>query len=351
MRRRGKVSSHAHMGADYTYIYSHTIRSVIIFVIGIHFGSLKVNPAATEASMDMSSAVLLTVDPSGNGDFTKIQDAIDAVPSNNSQLYFILVKPGTYREKIVVPAEKPFITLSGSQATDTLITWSERGEIFDSATLTVLASDFVGRYLTVQNTFGTTGKAVAVRVSGDKAAFYGCRILSYQDTLLDDAGKHYFNNCYIEGATDFICGNAASLYERCHLHSLSKGNGSITAQHRVSPSENTGFTFLGCKVTGIGSAFLGRPWGDYSRVIFAQTYMSNVIIPQGWDDWQDQTKHSTVYYGEYKCYGPGADTSKRVQWSHRLSQQEAAPFLTKNMIGGRGWLRPTPKNFKRPSKL
>lgn len=64
-----------------------------------------------------------------------------------------------------------------------------------------------------QNTYGTAAKAVALRVSGDRAAFYGCRILSYQDTLLDDAGNHYFSNCYIEGATDFICGNAASLYE------------------------------------------------------------------------------------------------------------------------------------------
>ncbi|KAL1059970.1 hypothetical protein V6Z11_1Z137900 [Gossypium hirsutum] len=253
------------------------------------FGSLR----AAKVDIDMSTAILL-----------KIQDAIDAVPSNNKQVHFILVKPGTYREKIVVPADKPFITLSGTKPFDTIITWSEGGEIF--------------------NKFGTSGKAVAVRVSGDKAAFYGCRFLSYQDTLLDDAGKHYFNNCYIEGATDFICGNAASLYERCHLHSLSKGNGSITAQKRISPSEKHWFYFLGLQGNRHWCCFLGRPWGAYL---------------------------DTVYYGEYKCYGPGADTSKRVQWSHRLSPDEAAPFLTKDMIGGRGWLRPTPKNFKRPSKL
>ncbi|XP_022727201.1 putative pectinesterase 11 isoform X2 [Durio zibethinus] len=335
------------MGAEMN-IYSHAINIVIISVIGILFRSLTVNATA----IDMSTAILLRVDQAGNGDFRKIQDAVDAVPSNNSALYFIWVKPGTYREKIVVPGDKPFITLSGTQASDTIITWSDSGEIFDSATLTVLASDFVGRNLTIQNTYGTSGKAVAMRVSGDRAAFYGCRILSYQDTLLDDAGKHYFSNCYNEGATDFVCGNAASLYERCHLHSLSTGNGSITAQRRISPSENTGFTFLCCKITGIGAAFLGRPWGAYSRVVFALTYMSSVIVPQGWDDWQDQSKHCTVYYGEYKCNGPGADTSKRVQWSHRLSHDEAAPFLTKDIIGGRGWLRPAPTNFKsRPSTI
>lgn len=70
-----------------------------------------------------------------------------------------------------------------------------------------------GLLLFIQNTYGTSGRAVAVSVSGDKAAFYGCSILSYQDTLLDDAGRHYYSNCYIQGATDFICGNAASLFE------------------------------------------------------------------------------------------------------------------------------------------
>lgn len=56
----------------------------------------------------------------------------------------------TCREKIVVPADKPFITLSGAKASDTIITWNDGGGIFDSPTLSVLASDFVGRYLTIQ---------------------------------------------------------------------------------------------------------------------------------------------------------------------------------------------------------
>jgi pectin methylesterase-like acyl-CoA thioesterase len=54
------------------------------------------------------------------------------------------------REKIVVPADKPFITLSGTQPSDTIITWNDGGNIMESPTLTVLASDFVGRYLTIQ---------------------------------------------------------------------------------------------------------------------------------------------------------------------------------------------------------
>ncbi|KAI3903171.1 hypothetical protein MKW98_031825 [Papaver atlanticum] len=295
---------------------------------------------------DMSIATLIKVDPSGNGDYVTIQDAINSVPLDNSEFVFILLKPGSYREKIVVPADRPFITLSGMEADTTIITWDDGGDIYQSPTFTVFASNFVGRYLTIQNTFGPSKKAVALRVSGDKAAFYGCRILSYQDSLLDAHGMHYYRDCYIEGGTDFICGNAASIFERCHLHSLSKGTGAITAQGRASPEENTGYVFLGCSITGVGTALLGRPWGAYSRVIFALTYMpDHVILPVGWNDWGDPTKQSTVYYGQYNCYGGGANVSGRAEWSHVLSDEEAVPFLTKTMIGGRDWLRPVPTRF------
>lgn len=61
---------------------------------------------------------------------------------------------------------------------------------------------------------GEVGKqAVALRVIGDKAMFYRVRVLGSQDTLCDDAGSHYFYQCYIQGNIDFIFGNAKSLYQ------------------------------------------------------------------------------------------------------------------------------------------
>ncbi|KAL6011344.1 hypothetical protein ACLOJK_001790 [Asimina triloba] len=314
-------------------------------------------------SSSTSSAILITVDPSGRGDYKKIQDAIDSVPSQNSDPVFIWIKPGTYRqsslslspyqiirEKVVVPADKPFVTLSGTNATTTILTNSDgSGNIVDSATLTVLASNFVARFLTIQNTYGPGIQAVALRVSADKAAFYGCRILSYQDTLFDDSGRHYYENCHIEGAVDFICGDALSIFEKCRIHSLANGNGAITAQRRSSESENTGFSFINCRVTGVGSTVLGRPWGAYSKVVFAYSYLFSGILPQGWDDWNDALKQRAVFYGEYRCSGPGSGISGRAGWSRQLSSTEAAPFLTKDMIAGREWIRPSPTKFRRPS--
>ncbi|KAA3453632.1 Pectinesterase, catalytic [Gossypium australe] len=283
-----------------------TMAAFIFFVI--MFTLMASTTPRADAAETSAVAVVIRVDQSGKGDYKKIQDAIDAVPSNNKQPFFILVKPGIYNEKIIVPGDKPFITVSGSKTNST-------------------------------NTFRRHGiQAVALRVSGDRVVFLGCKILGYQDTLLDE-----------NGAVDFICGNAASLFERCHLHTLSEKFSAITAQQRGSPTEETGFTFLGCKITGERTAILGRPWGSYSRVIFALTYMSNVIQPRGWDDWGDAIKQSTVFYKEYKCYGPGANTSKRVEWSQKLAAEEAKVFLTKSMIGGKSWIRSTLKHVKKVS--
>ncbi|KAI3959024.1 hypothetical protein MKX01_023700 [Papaver californicum] len=275
-----------------------TDNAIIMLLLTLYFSFLlTLCSGSILYPSDMSIANLIKVDPSGNGDYATIQDAINSVPSDNLEFVFISLKP-----EIVVPADRPLITLSGMHTSTTIITWDDGGDIYHK-------------------------KAVALRVSGDKAAFYGCRILSYQDSLLDAHGMHYYRDCYIEGGTDFVCGNAASIFERCHLHSLSKGTGAITAQGRASPEENTGYIFLGCSITGVGAALLGRPWGAYSRVIFALTYMPDrVILPVGWNDWGDPTK-------------------QRAEWSHVLSDEEAAPFLTKTMIGGRDWLRPVPTRF------
>lgn len=71
------------------------------------------------------------------------------------------------------------------------------------------------RAYVLQNTFGDSAPAVAVRVAGDRAAFYGCRFVSFQDTLLDETGRHYYRGCYVQGATDFIFGNGRALFDVC----------------------------------------------------------------------------------------------------------------------------------------
>ncbi|KAM5564881.1 putative pectinesterase/pectinesterase inhibitor 28 [Rosa sericea] len=300
------------------------------------------------------AANTITVDQSGNGHYGKIQDAIDSVPSNNKDPLTISIKPGTYKESITIPPDKPFITLSGTttEASDVMITWDQRGDIDKVATFHVLASNFVGRYITIQNTFGPGHQAVALRVSGDRIAFYDCSILGYQDTLFDEIGRHYYENCYIEGVVDFIFGSASSFFQNCHIHSPTRGY--ITAQRREASTDSGGFVFFKCQITGKGEkTFLGRPWvGSYARVIFAYTYMEDVIEPLGWSRYSDgsteQELMTNSFCGQFKCDGPGATTSNRVKWAREFSEKQIANFLTTDFINGKDWIKSTPVTASPP---
>ena len=61
--------------------------------------------------------------------------------------------------------------------------------------------------------------------------------------------------------------------------------GSITAANREHETEMSGFIFIKGKVYGIGGVYLGRAKGPYSRVIFAKTYLSKTVVPEGWTNW------------------------------------------------------------------
>nr|GLL46959.1 probable pectinesterase 55 isoform X2 [Ipomoea trifida] len=176
------------------------------------------------------------VDQSGSSDFKTIQSAIDSVPSNNSNWNSYNYPPITKSSYPTIPA-------------------------------------------------------VAARVNGDKMAFYDCGFYGMQDTLFDAMGRHYFKHCTIEGAIDFIFGAGQSIFEECRIvvnvgKSLEEGDtGSITAQGRSGANDSNAFVFKNCNVSGNGKAILGRPWRDYSRVIFFNSSLSDIIVPPGWDSW------------------------------------------------------------------
>ncbi|XP_066309897.1 probable pectinesterase 53 [Miscanthus floridulus] len=290
------------------------------------------------------------------GDFTTIQAAVDSLPVINLVRVVIRVNAGTYTEKVSISAMRAFITLEGAGADSTIVQWGDTADsptgpkgrplgTFNSASFAVNAQYFLARNITFKNTSpvpkpGATGKqAVALRVSADNAAFVGCKFLGAQDTLYDHSGRHYYKECYIEGSVDFIFGNALSLYEDCHVHAIARDYGALTAQNRQSMLEDTGFSFVNCRVTGSGALYLGRAWGTFSRVVFAYTYMDNIIIPNGWYNWGDPNRELTVFYGQYKCTGSGASYAGRVAWSHELTDDEAKPFISLSFIDGTEWVR------------
>lgn len=66
--------------------------------------------------------------------------------------------------------------------------------------------------------------------------------------------------------------------------------GYITAQGRQSAKDLSGFVFKQCTIMGSGKAFLGRAYGPFSRVVFEDTNMGNVVAPEGWNAWNFRGK-------------------------------------------------------------
>lgn len=300
----------------------------------------------------------ITVDIGGDGDYVSVQAAVDAVPDNNIVNVIIHIHPGIYIEKVVVPATKPYIAFEGAGREVTVIEWHDRAcdpgpngdqlRTYRTASVTVLADHFSARNISFKNTApaplpGMQGwQAAAFRISGDKAFFSGCGFYGHQDTLCDDAGRHYFKDCYIEGSIDFIFGNGRSMYKGCEIHSIAKRFGSIAAQDRRSRDEKTGFAFVNCKVTGNGPLYVGRAMGQYSRIVYSYTYFDDIVAHGGWDDWDHNSgKNKTAFFGMYKCWGPGAAAVKGASWARELDFDTAHPFLAKSFVNGRHWIAPS----------
>ncbi|KAL6657618.1 hypothetical protein ACP70R_005398 [Stipagrostis hirtigluma subsp. patula] len=298
----------------------------------------------------------IVVAQDGTGHSRTVQGAVDMVPAGNKRRVKILIRPGVYREKVTVPITKPFVSLIGMGTGRTVITWHARASDVDpasgrqvgtfySASVAVEADYFCASHITFENSApaappGAVGQqAVALRLSGDKTMLYRCRILGTQDTLFDNIGRHFLYNCDIQGSIDFIFGNARSLYQGCTLHAVATSYGAIAASQRSSPAEDSGFSFVGCRLTGSGMMYLGRAWGRFSRVVYAFCDLSGIVVPQGWSDWGDRSRTRTVQFGEYNCKGPGASTKQRVPWSRVLTYEEARPFLGRSFINGEQWLR------------
>ncbi|MCO5585547.1 hypothetical protein L7F22_039480 [Adiantum nelumboides] len=299
----------------------------------------------------------IVVDKFGRGSYTSLQAAIDSIPSGNGtsrgsgSWVHIYVRAGYYIEKVNIAYDKPYIILQGEGLMRTVIVWGDRAAssygTANSATFTANAPNFIARGISFMNTAAPPspgaygGQAVAALLAADKMALYECGFHGAQDTLFDYEGRHYFRNCLIEGSIDFIFGHAQSIYKGCTLLVRAQAgylSGAITAQSRNASQETSGFIFANCTILGKGEAVLGRAWGAYSRVVFMFTYMSDVISPQGWDDWGSYERQRTVYYGEYKCFGPGANLEYRVPWSHELNDVEAQALLQLSSINSDEWL-------------
>ncbi len=292
-----------------------------------------------------------TVSKDGSGDFTSVQDAINAVPEFRKGTTRIFIRNGVYKEKLTLPPTKTNVTMVGEDNQKTIITYDDFaskknrfGEEIGttgSTTFFVFGDGFTAENITFENSSGPVGQAVAVRVDGDRVSFINCRFLGFQDTLYPhgERSRQYYKNCYIEGTVDFIFGWSTAYFEDCTIY-CKQGGGYITAASTLEETKY-GFVFVNCRITGdapANSFYLGRPWRPHAKTVFINCFLDRQIKPEGWHNWNKPDAERTASYAEYNSNGPGANTSKRVAWSKQLTKEEAAEYTRINVLGD--WDKP-----------
>ncbi|KAF9617787.1 hypothetical protein IFM89_038759 [Coptis chinensis] len=309
-----------------------------------------------------ASQANIVVAQDGSGAYRTINAAIDAASKTKRSGRFVIhVKAGTYKENVVIGNSLKNIMLVGDGMQSTIITGSRSvgggSTTFNSATVAVTGEGFIASGITFRNTAGPQNhQAVALRSGSDLSVFYRCGFEGYQDTLYVHSQRQFYKECYIYGTVDFIFGNAAVVFQNCMIFARKGMLGQqnvVTAQGRTDPNQNTGIAIHNSRVmaavdlTPVLSqyrTYLGRPWKQYSRTVYLQTYIDTLVDPAGWLPWDGNFALDTLYYAEFKNSGPGSPTTRRVKWGgYRVitNPSEASKFTVGNFIAGRSWLPAT----------
>ncbi len=284
----------------------------------------------------------------GSAQFKSVQEAVMSVPSGSmTNPVVIHIKSGVYKELVYVQREKRFFRLVGENATNTILTFGLYAGLtnydgkpigtFKTPSTTIDADDFTAENLTFENSAGPVGQALAIRVDGDRATFRNCRFLGWQDTILLNRGRQYFENCDIYGHVDFIFGAGTAWFEKCEIHALRDGYLTAASTPADVPF---GFVFSNCKITGKPGVktWLGRPWRIYASTTYLNCDMSDVVRPQGWNDWGKPETYTTARYTEFNSSGVGGNPAGRADWAKPLRNSEAEKITVEKVLGGAdGW--------------
>ncbi|CAN1219720.1 Putative pectinesterase/pectinesterase inhibitor 28 [Linum perenne] len=304
-----------------------------------------------------SSATIadIVVAEDGSGDYKTINEALENLLKEKKK-----IKAGTYKEYIEVSKKLDNLVLIGDGADKTLITGSKNFidgvSTYHTSTVAVAADYFFAKNLRIENSAGAEKhQAVALRVSADFAVFHNCTFDGYQDTLYTHTKRQFYRDCTISGTIDYIFGDAAVVFQNCIFlirKPMSNQQCIVTAQGRKQRHQPSAIIIQNGTITAHPDmkddwknfkSYLGRPWKNFSRTVIMESYIDELISPDGWLPWMGTVGLKTCWYGEYGNYGPGADKSKRVTWLgiKKITPQHAVDFTPERFIRSDTWVKPT----------
>lgn len=242
-------------------------------------------------------------------DFSTVQGAADFIPTNNSSQTLVTLHQGFYPE--IVHWKSPNVTLAGQGRTNTVVAFINNNNINPSTALRpvmdVVASNVTLQDLSVYNMTPYGGsQAESLYTYGSRITLNRVGLYSYQDTLLANSGTCFVTDSYIEGATDYIWGYAATMFQRCELKGNTNNFGYTQSRNSLG---NSGFVFRNCTLDAYpgvtnGAAYLSRTFGDAapaSQTAYINCRMGSHINTSGWEIYTATTNtNATLQLWEYQ---------------------------------------------------
>lgn len=290
----------------------------------------------------------------------------------------ILVGEGTFKEKVEVTL--PNVHIYGKDTNEahdkTVIVYGAYNGLTvpngttnystdGSATFTVssTAINFTAENITFANEINTLEEyqavpssdkqAVAVMVEADSAIFRNVKFTGYQDTLYARNGRQYYENCYIEGRTDYIFGeDATAVFENCVIHSFGANNDVKNGGYIVATKGdedgllNYGYIFDNCRFTAAddvtpGTVSLARGWDKYMTMLVMNSNIGGHISKEAYlEVTAGSEDNKNDRYGkmnaepdasrllEYNNTGDGAISESLANTCTVLDAEAAKKFLT-----------------------
>jgi len=260
-----------------------------IHIINYFFAAIMLLSSCATAQRTTKSKTKNIVDITGHGDFLSIQDAINSLPDSSAEPRTIIIKNGTYREKIFIT--KHNIILEGEDRDKTIITqdiardeWRcDHPDDWGVATVNVNGNDVSLWNLTIENGYGfhvkenktvacaadTVTRTKVIRNDGHQMALrtmiatrlkaINCRFKAYAgDTVSPwnvDDGMFYFKDCLMEGGVDFYCPRGWAWAEDCHFYATT---GPASIWHDGSKNLDSKTILKNCEFDGYSGFKLGR---------------------------------------------------------------------------------------------
>ncbi len=287
--------------------------------------SANAKPEAKVPQIGKYQPTIYVVDQQSEKGFQTIQSAIDA--SSHDKEVVILIKPGTYREKLYIARNN--LTLMGSSQENTLITYpqarnrwrAEHPTDWGAAVINVGATNITLVNLSVINNYGrlhqTDTHQFAIRgfENSDEIIFNNCTMIADgADTVSlwnKSSGKYYHSYCHFEGYTDMVCPRGTALIEHSSFYNHKQTatlwhDGELDEQHKLVVSQS--------RFDGVEGFWLGRRHYD------AQFYLLDAVLSERLADlpifrktYPDSSRNRANLYGD-RYYFSGINHPNKYAW-------------------------------------